>query len=508
MGVGPVAPAAASGSWRLAPEHAAITQGLVVSPFEHLPEAVALLLCLPLSSGGAWLDRLRRICPITDATGPAPSAAAIAFTWTGLHEMGLDSATLATFSPPFQEGMRQIDRQRRLSDTSGSGSVIPGGPLWSANVPSHADPTESTPSDLTPLTVHAVLLLYGADDKGLETATAGVEGALQQDRIEIVRRLRLSLRRDALGRGREHFGFTDGISQPVPQGDSIVSSTGQPMPADPLHGIAAGDILIGHCNSQGEPSPGPILVESLAGTTKLKADGAPEGFRNLGLNGSYLVVRELRQDVAAFWNSMYAALGGKTPDEAIWFASRIVGRTMDGDMLIPGGTLPPVDGEPQNTFTFFATDPHGLGCPIGSHVRRSNPRDGLSPDATSAPDLLAAAQNHRILRRGRKFGPTIEDPRKDDKVDRGLLFMCFNTDLVRQFEFVQQTWLLNANFGTLLNETDPLLGPKGRFTIPAEPLRLRPTVESFVYLVGGDYFFFPSLLALDYLQTLPAGATS
>jgi deferrochelatase/peroxidase EfeB len=269
---------------------------------------------------------------------------------------------------------------------------------------------------------------------------------------------------------------------------------------------------MGHCNAQGEPAPGPKLdpsklpnpSRSIDATNSLSSDGVPEGFRNLGLDGSYLVMRELRQDVAAFWNSMYAAFGAQTPDDAVWIASRVVGRTMDGHMLIPGGTLPPVAGEPQNAFTFFATDRNGLGCPIGSHVRRANPRDGLAHDANSAPDLLAAAQNHRILRRARKFGKTIVDPRLDDGVERGLLFMCFNTDLVRQFEFVQQTWLLNHNFGTLLDETDPLLGPRGRFTLPAKPLRLRPTVETFVRFAGGEYFFLPSLLALDYLQTLTA----
>jgi deferrochelatase/peroxidase EfeB len=90
-------------------------------------------------------------------------------------------------------------------------------------------------------------------------------------------------------------------------------------------------------------------------------------------------------------------------------------------------------------------------------------------------------------------------------VERGLLFMCLNTDLVRQFEFVQQTWLLNRDFGTLLDETDPLLGPRGRFTIPAQPLRRRPTVETYVRFAGGEYFFLPSLAALDFLQALPPG---
>ena len=82
--------------------------------------------------------------------------------------------------------------------------------------------------------------------------------------------------------------------------------------------------------------------------------------------------------------------------------------------------------------------------------------------------------------------------------------MCLNTDIARQFEFIQQTWLLNRGFATLHGETDPLLGPKGSFTIPAEPVRRRVEVESYVQMVGGEYFFLPSLPALDYLASLPA----
>ncbi len=147
-------------------------------------------------------------------------------------------------------------------------------------------------------------------------------------------------------------------------------------------------------------------------------------------------------------------------------------------------------------------DRHGYGCPKGSHVRRANPRDGLAPDEAAAQTLLDAANNHRILRRGRKFGTTIADRLTDDQENRGLLFICLNTDIIRQFEFVQQTWILNQNFATLFDETDPLVGPNGRFTISAEPLRRTVTVATFIRMAGGEYFFLPSLPALGYLKTL------
>ena len=120
--------------------------------------------------------------------------------------------------------------------------------------------------------------------------------------------------------------------------------------------------------------------------------------------------------------------------------------------------------------------------------------------------VLGAVNDHRILRRGRKY-PAYKVQAAGELP--GLLFICLNTDLERQFEFVQQTWLLNGSFAALVDERDPLLGPAGKFTIPAEPLRLCAQMQSAVRFIGGEYFFLPSLPALDYfasLDTLPPPA--
>jgi deferrochelatase/peroxidase EfeB len=224
-----------------------------------------------------------------------------------------------------------------------------------------------------------------------------------------------------------------------------------------------------------------------------------------------LVVRELKQNVAAFWQSMdknAASIREHDPQHsahvtAEWLAERVVGRDREGHLLCPGGRLAPdALGLPDNNYLFHPRDPHGIGCPPGSHVRRAHPRDALAPTEAQGADLLLAANNHRILRRGRKFGPKIADYRTSDGEDRGLLFMCLNTDIARQFEFIQQTWLLNSDFVTLFDEVDPLIGPKGRMTIREEPLRRTVHVETFVQMAGGDYFFLPSLPALRYLAAL------
>lgn len=504
------APKAAGTRWRLQADVAALTQGLVASNFTHLPVAEALFLQLPAAAGGAWLAALRQQVTISDSAGSRDDAhaAAIAFTASGLAAMGLPAAVIDTFSTPFREGMHQIDRRRRLQDDPALGTVVAGGARWSANIPDRPLQADELPAP-TPVTVHVLLLLYATDDGALARRLAAVQALLQARQITIGHRRQLSLGADRQGVLREHFGFADGMSQPVPTGPAIVPATGPQADAQrQWHGVSAGEILLGHANLHDELAPGPLVAAGTPGTDGLSTAGAPDGFCNLGLNGSYLVVRELRQDVAAFWQSLDKAAQqiGQPAIDARWLAERSVGRTLDGDLLQPGGPAAPQDGQPANNLGFAHSDGHGLGCPLGAHLRRANPRDSLPSrdgDLSLTPDLLKSANGHRILRRGRKYGTDIADPRQDDGQDRGLLFMALNSDLVRHFEFIQQTWLLNPSFATLFNETDPLLGPPGRMTIPAQPLRLRPAVQTYVQMSGGEYFFLPSLPALDWLGQLP-----
>jgi Dyp-type peroxidase family len=536
-------------TWKLKPPHDTLTQGIVVSGFSSLPSAEALfLLCdwpenRPATSAsagkGAWLKTLNAVAPITDADGRDRRAASLGFTWTGLQKLGLSSDALATFSAPFREGMYQEDRLRRLGDRVydvWQGTVIPGGPRWSANIPARKEkspqawervtadigspPEEDEREVITPMTVHALLLLYDKDVDSVRDWARTVEQALAPHGVKIVHRLPLDLRLDENGIGREHFGFADGLSQPVPYdeksgqetaNDSVILTDGKPATRDAWHGVPLGEILLGHTNAHHEKAPGPMVPDDdRSRASGLTADGAPEGFRNLGLDGSYMVVRELQQRVAAFWKSLETGAArirahdpSATHVTADWLAERVIGRNIDGHLLCPGGLLAADEYiQPENAFGFKKTDPEGMGCPFGAHVRRGNPRDGLAKDLASAQTLLDAANNHRILRRGRKYGTTLTDRYQDDDAERGLLFICLNSDIARQFEFVQQTWLLNRNFATLFDETDPLLGPKGRFTIHERPLRRIVEVETFIQSAGGEYFFLPSIPALNYLAAL------
>jgi len=124
---------------------------------------------------------------------------------------------------------------------------------------------------------------------------------------------------------------------------------------------------------------------------------------------------------------------------------------------------------------------------------------------------------HRILRRGRSYGPPLAAFEPDRaKAERGLFFVCVNSNIRRQFEFVQQTWLNNPKFDGLYGDEDPVAGDPdpvagdakqrtggGTLTIPATPERRQFTgFPRFVTVRGGEYFFLPSVRALKTLGRL------
>jgi deferrochelatase/peroxidase EfeB len=184
----------------------------------------------------------------------------------------------------------------------------------------------------------------------------------------------------------------------------------------------------------------------------------------------------------------------------------------------------------QNQFT-YESDPIGARCPFGAHVRRTNPRNSDFPARRLSAvqkliimlgfgpkgfydDLTSSVRFHRILRRGREYGPELlpEDalqPPPPNESTRGLHFICLNANISRQFEFLQNAWVASTKFSGVTGEGDPLLGNReslpgcpvtGNFTIPGDgTLRRRISgLQQFVIVRGGAYFFLPSLRALRY----------
>jgi Dyp-type peroxidase family len=238
--------------------------------------------------------------------------------------------------------------------------------------------------------------------------------------------------------------------------------------------------------------------------------------RDFGRNGSYLVFRHIQQHVGAFWKFAAANAAEPTPQARTEFAAKLIGRWPDGTPL-GGKPRPGATDEELNDFKFLPHDARGVVCPLGSHVRRANPRDALP---ASLVDSETLSRRHRILRRGRPYGEPVSADAQPDAIDdtfeRGLHFICFNASIGRQFEFIQHTWLNNPEFAGLRADSDPLAGdPRPRstrgpaqggrdvFTIQSDPVRRRFVgLPRFTTIRGGAYFFMPGKRALEYLASI------
>jgi deferrochelatase/peroxidase EfeB len=176
-----------------------------------------------------------------------------------------------------------------------------------------------------------------------------------------------------------------------------------------------------------------------------------------------------------------------------------MGRWRSGAPLVlaPDKDDPELGGDMQRTndFNYAKMDPHGYGCPLGSHIRRMNPRD-----------TAANMQRRRMIRRGGTYGPALPEGKPDDGVERGIAAFVGCASLVRQFEFAMNVWANDPNFHELGNERDPIFGTQdGTYdmTIPKRPIRKKITgLPSFTTLRGGAYFFLPGIRALRYLASL------
>lgn len=450
-------------------------QGLLASGYGHLKEARFLLLAIAEPArAGVWLGRLADELTTARARSHA-TAVNVALAPSGLAKLGLDPA-LAKFSDRFLEGMTAPHRSRALGDV---GADAP--ERWSWGGP------DTAPVDL-------LLALYAGDTGALSTLEQRLTG--DDSGLSLVRAL------DTRWSDREHFGFRDGIAQPAVEG------LRQGAPDDT---IRAGEFVLGHHNEYGQLTGRPLVSRAADPTGLLPIDSA-SGDGDLGRNGSYLVLRQLSQDVGAFWTFVDQATtapdGRSDPAARTRLAAQIVGRWPDGEALVLAPDGPRQTPHPDDEFRYHDLDPHGLRCPLGAHIRRAHPRDMLDPDPGSERSI-AIDKRHRLLRRGRTYGAPIAadavlNGAGRDNDERGLHFICLCANIARQFEFVQHTWLNNPKFNGLYDDTDPLVGPAGRsLTLQAQPVRQRVAgLPSFVGVRGGGYFFLPGVRAVRYLASL------
>ncbi len=269
----------------------------------------------------------------------------------------------------------------------------------------------------------------------------------------------------------EHFGYLDGISQPLYMADSIqlAASEGRGPwnPSAPLSNVLRSD--------PGAPS----------------SDGY----------GSFVVLRKLEQNVMAFNEAAEAIadrllLGGADRARA---GALLLGRFKDGTSICLQST--PGQPMPANDFN-YTEDPHGHRCPFFAHARRVGPR-------STDPDSDEFVRRQRITRRGITYGTRSPDLRDEPRSGVGLLFMGYVSSLA-QFITVQAGWASNPQFmpGSGIDPVIGLPSPSAAYEFPAvwggtdrTPIDWNnlPGDRRFVSVKGGEYFFAPSI---PFLQSL------
>jgi deferrochelatase/peroxidase EfeB len=513
-------------------------QAIVKTAFDSLRGASYMLLRVgEPHAARRWLRDLAPASLARLSTERVEETYQIAFTAAGLRVLGVDEAIVQRFSPEFVEGMAgDENRSRRLGDT---GANAPSNWNWGVG--------EREP--------HILLILLSSDFKRHETFAAQMQKQAQDAGLSVIAVLPTSDMGDV-----EPFGFADGVSQPSFDWDCL-RTPGTTADRDYTNLLALGELLLGHRNEYGLLTERPLLAASEKNAAVLPR--GPSENCDLGLNGSYLVYRQLGQDVRGFWRWVAgeAARVGVTMKD---LAESMVGRRLNGTPLADltlGRSIPGVESHNSELNGFlYDTDPDGLSCPIGAHIRRANPRTGDAPGGLQGPldnllvmlglttrrirratsstlpwphnttvwpfirsedDAIASARFHRILRRGREYGMKIDrnlalDPATPDP-EAGIHFVCLNANIARQFEFVQGAWIASAKFAALTGEQDPLLGNREPFpTAPiAAPQRTdgfsRPGAQphcrhatglpQFVNVRGGAYFFLPGLAALKWIAS-------
>lgn len=461
---------------------------------------VDLLKGLPLTSMQTVLEQRaevaeRRSRGIT-ALIPAPGLN-VAFSAAGLAKLGVTGISGTPGLEEFEAGMAA--RQAVLND--------PDPTRWRSVGPQH-------PAD-------GVFVLTGASRAEIDDTIALHLAPPDEHGWSVVREEAGSVRPDPV-HGHEHFGYADGVSQPgvrgtTPDGDIVTPSVDRDD--RPHQGSLGQDLLWPGEFVFGYPGQDPQLSDPDPDFTKPgPVVAAPVPFMD---NGAFMVFRRLAQKVPEFDASVRnLARSTSGPDAASpeLLGAQMVGRWKSGAPL----ELSPVkddlslaEGTPRENDFEFGDDREGVRCPWAAHVRKTYPRDDVRHDTTPTELEVAHAeaftQTHRMMRRGITFGPELSHAEAlsgHTTQQRGLLFKCYVTSIAEQFEFVQQAWIDAPDFVQPGSGIDPIIGQPSTGThafLGAAPFSEDPTnkpalsVAHFVTMQGGEYFFAPSLEAIQSL---------
>ena len=436
------------------------------------------LLLLQVTDRDQAAQFLRGVPITTDAeAGSSGPFYNVALTYEGLERLGVDEESLAAFPQEFRVGMEA--RAGLLGDVRGNHPS-----QW--NLPRRVESLDGT-ADWPRVRLSSVDVvvqlrcsdpesaivswgqkhpLYGTVQDLLRSRTAAGVQLLAVEPMNHFRdrKDRDGTNRDGKDQVRGHFGFIDGISQP-----NIKDDGSAPSPDRWTNDASLGDLLVGYGNSYGDPPYEPDRVGSLLDKS------------------TFLVVRKLRQDVAALREILPA-----DADEQEHVLGKMMGRSRNGTPLAAA--------KGDNDFD-FAGDADGDVCPVHAHIRRANPRAVTPVQADDRPGVVPVP---RIVRRGMSYGPRVIDTNVG--ADRGLMFMAYNASIAEQFEVIQR-WVSGGNAsGGFSCPGDPFLavpvpGQQGvlRYLdgeVKRQPLDRADGARPLVGLEWGMYLFVPSMATL------------
>jgi deferrochelatase/peroxidase EfeB len=335
--------------------------------------------------------------------------------------------------------------------------------------------------------LHVLLFLFAQAEEVLEQVTTQLRAMYSGSAAELsVHDAR------SLPESKAHFGYRDGFAQPTIEGGL------PPAIPDVLPRAPAGEFVLGH-PSQYADFTYPVPIPPA-----------------LGENGSFAAFRILAQDCDGFEQFLTEAAIQTGLDREL-IAAKLCGRWRNGVPLSlspdsPGEQIPQED---RNSFDYVPSDSipdafddrRGYRCPLGSHIRRMNPR--------SSAVAGNSGLKHRIIRRGLPFGPPYDPLNPGDGIERGLLGLFIGVSLKDQFEFLMSDWANKGSFAPGLRDTlDPIIGNNSAlgatFLIPVEG-RKRPVqlsgLSGFVTCRGAAYCFLPSATAIRYISVLSSEST-
>ncbi|MBW4602852.1 MAG: Dyp-type peroxidase [Calothrix sp. FI2-JRJ7] len=413
----------------------------------------------------------------------------VAFTHSGFEALGVSGLDLDSFPEAFKAGMKA--RAAEIGDVGAS------------------DP-EHWIAELGSKEIHALLIF--ASDSPIELRKYIMRHTTI---LESYQSIKIAFAQDGMDRadqpGHEHFGFRDGISQP-----GIRNFTTPQNPDNQDQGIPGQDLLHAGEFVLGYPTQIPQAKPDHDGPNSDPGENSQSG-PTWTVDGSYLVLRRLRQDVPAF-KRFVEHMAAKLGISKDLMGAKMVGRYASGAPLERTEKQPSYFTPPQhdpglgdksllkddniNNFE-FGEDEEGKIVPRAAHIRKTYPRDQGGNDRESD------TQTHRMLRRGIPFGSSYRPELANfypNTEDRGLLFLAYQSDIERQFEFVQKLWVNNVNFPQPGDGEDPIMAqsPEGSFKLPLPgkgggcPVHSL-SIKHFVTTTGGEYFFQPSIEALQHL---------